>query len=666
MFSAFQRHFKRKSQQQADFYNPFLCFDDDHHYRSQRVGQINRQNVDIDSLIDGGEEGTRFIGKSLKENKVARVIFLVYIGLIMLLGKSFYLQVVHGQEYRQLAERNRIRTDYETTTRGTIYDRNGKVLVKNSPEFFVSIIPSELPFTPEERWPIYEKLGDIIELWPQEIEAAINEVDRSSLYYYQPIVIKEPLKYDQAIKIVIADDNLPGVHVQNNIKREYLNTGMRSLSHILGYTGKINAEELEQLERGTYLLTDAIGKTGIEKQYELELKGAHGIVRTEVDAFGREKKVVEQVQRRVGSNIVLTIDADLQEHIEKVTREFLVQRGKHRASVVAMNPQNGEVLAMVSLPTYDNNVFAEGIKPDAYKALLEDPHNPLFSRSVSGEYPSGSTFKMVMAAAGLQEGVIKEYTTFLSAGGIRIGEWFFPDWKAGGHGVTDVRKALAESVNTFFYILGGGFNSIEGLGVDAIQRYAYLFGLGRKLGIDIPGERDGFLPTREWKETVKGERWYVGDTYHFSIGQGDLLVTPLQVAAYTAAVANGGAVYQPHLVKEVINPNDNNISAIQPKVIESGFIDDKNIQIVRQGLRQGVTNGSGRRLSQFAMPIAGKTGTAQWSRDGEPHSWFTSFAPYDNPELALTILVEEGGDGSDLAVKIAEQIYRYWIPKFEE
>lgn len=643
--------------------NPFAYFDDVHHQRSERVGAVQRKNSDILDLYQNGESTTQFVGKSLSDKKVLFFLWAVYLGFFLLLGKSFYLQVVQGAGYRQLAEKNRIRTDFVKTTRGLIYDRNGVVLVKNVPKFIVSVIPFELPYETEERANILRKLSDILEIDYEELNKNISEIDRSSLYYYQPFTIKDQVAYEEAIKLSISSESLSGVYVQTDIKREYLHEGMQSISHILGYTGKINAAELEADTQKKYLLTDIIGKTGVEKYYERELRGMHGVTKTEVDAYGREKKILEQEDKRLGSNIVLTIDADLQRNLEQIIYAHLAKIGKRRASAVAVNPQNGEVLAMVSLPSFDNNLFSGGIDQETYQGFLNDPDNPLFARSISGEYPSGSTFKMVMAAATLQEGIINRGSAFLSAGGIRIGEWFFPDWKAGGHGITDVRKALAESVNTFFYIVGGGFENIKGLGVDKIHVYSKLFGLGKRLGIDLPGERPGFLPSREWKEQTKGERWYIGDTYHFSIGQGDLLVTPLQVAMYTAAIANGGAVYKPHVVKEVINPNDDNIATIEPRVLESGFIDQENIQIVQQGLRSAVTMGSARRLNYLSVPIAGKTGTAQWSSDGEPHAWFTSYAPYDNPQVALTILVEQGGEGSAVAVPIAEDFYRYWIAR---
>ncbi len=316
---------------------------------------------------------------------------------------------------------------------------------------------------------------------------------------------------------------------------------------------------------------------------------------------------------------------------------------------------------MVNYPGYDNNLFSTGISQTDYSSLLDDELKPLFNRAVSGEYPSGSTIKPIMAAAALQEGIVDQHTSFLSQGGLWIHDlWFFPDWLAGGHGSTNVIRAIAQSVNTYFYYIGGGYGEFEGLGVDRIARYLDLFGLGRVSGLDLPGEKPGLIPTPEWKQEVKDEMWYIGDTYHLAIGQGDLLVTPLQVNNYIAAIANGGTLYQPQLVKEIIEP-DNRRQVILKQVMNQDFIDSDKIEIVRRGMRETVLSGSGVALSGLSVPVAGKTGTAQWHYEKENHAWFVAFAPYTEPSFCLTVLIEEGGEGSKIAVLIAKQILSYWF-----
>ena len=347
--------------------------------------------------------------------------------------------------------------------------------------------------------------------------------------------------------------------------------------------------------------------------------------------------------------------------------EFLIKKiDATKASAIVMNPQNGEILSMISLPAYDNNVFARGISQKEYSALISQSDNPLFNRSVSGEYPSGSTIKPVISVAALQEGIITEHTSFLSVGGLRIGKWFFPDWLAGGHGKTNVRKAIAQSVNTFFYYIGGGYENFRGLGVDKIVKYGHLFGLGTQLGVDLAGEASGFLPTREWKEEYKNEPWYIGDTYHLAIGQGDLLVTPLQVAVFTSVFANSGKLYRLHFIKEILTGDDETIRILENEPIRKDFIDSYNIYVVRQGMRQTVTLGSARSMQTVPVEVAGKTGTAQWSTKHENHAWFTGFAPYDNPELVITVLVEEGGEGSSVAVPIAKEFLEWYFGEYKK
>ena len=330
-----------------------------------------------------------------------------------------------------------------------------------------------------------------------------------------------------------------------------------------------------------------------------------------------------------------------------------------------MDPSNGEVLALVSLPTYNNNVFARGIKASEYELLITQPDKPLFNRAISGEYPSGSTIKPIWAASALEEGIISEYTTFLSVGGISIGQWFFPDWLSGGHGRVNVYRAIAESVNTFFYNIGGGYEDFKGLGVDKMVYYGELFGLGTQTGIDLAGEADGFLPTKTWKEEVKGERWYIGDTYHMAIGQGDLLVTPLQVAAFTGVFANGGSLYRPHFIKQVLSATDQPIKAVEIEPVRKDFINNYNIEVIRNSMRQTISAGSARRLQSVPVPVAGKTGTAQWSTKKDTHAWFTGFAPFEDSELVITILIEEGGGGDVTAVPIAQEYLEWYFKEYK-
>lgn len=625
------------------------------------------------------------------------VIFLVFVLIIL---RAFWLQIAKGDYYQMLAEGNRIRSQVIEPKRGIIYAHDLRPLVRNKANFVLYFRPIDLPRDELVRDALIREISFILDqdvssnrdfkaektenILSQEtekinivedsssfykIKESLSTIKRGSLESYQPLFIADNIEYEKAMLIMMDLSSWPGVFLSSKIRREYLAPnisnsfsvlGESSLAHLLGYTGKINNSELESLGR-TYLPIDYIGKAGLEYSWEKELRGLPGSKNIEVDALGRQKKVINEIPAQDGYNLLLSLDLDLQIKTEEIISAYLKKAGLKRASVIIINPNNGEILTLVSLPAYNNNLFAAGIKNDDYQKLLNNPDRPLFNRSISGEFPSGSTIKPLFAAAALQEGVITESTSFLSTGGIRIGQWFFPDWKAGGHGTTNVRKAIAESVNTFFYYIGGGYQDFKGLGLSSLVKYSRLFGLGEASGIDLYGERKGFVPTQTWKETVKKEPWYIGDTYHFSIGQGDVIVTPLQVANYTAALANGGTLYKPHLVSHVLDVNNNVVRDVEPEIIQSGFIDEYNMKIVREGMRQTITQGSGRSLNYLPVAAAGKTGTAQWSSRKSPHAWFISFAPYEEPEIAITVLVEEGVEGSTMAAPIARDIMNWYF-----
>lgn len=602
--------------------------------------------------FSGDSNNSDFLSLSLPGRKIKIFFFFIFIGLLALLGKGFYLQIIKGGYYFSQAENNRIKTEYVKAHRGLIYDRNGKSLVQNISGFSLTITPAYLPVSLEKKNVV---LSTVASLSGMALDEIINKLKEGEKYFYQPIIIKTGIDYDSAMMIKIASADLSGVELEVDSWRKYFD-GV-NYSHIIGYVGKINAQEYET-RSDTYLLTDNIGKTGLEKSYETYLKGQYGEKRYEVDALGREKKVISQTTAQPGNDLILSIDSDLQSFVYNTINDRI--KGKNGAVVIVSNPQNGEILAMVDYPSYDNNLFTQGISKDDYKKLLDDPFNPLFPRSYQGEYPSGSTVKIVEAAAALQERIITRNTSVLSNGGIYVQQWFFPDWKSGGHGVTNVKKAIAQSVNTFFYYIGGGYGEFKGMGPTVLGKYFNMFGLGYKTGVDLPGERAGFVPTVDWKNKVKKEPWYIGDTYHLSIGQGDLLVTPLQVNLYTAIVANGGKIFKPHLLRQ-INLHNGSVESVQPELVGQVAISSENLATVREGMRETIVSGSAQSLSTLPVEVAGKTGTAQWNTTRPNHAWFTAFAPYNNPTFCITVLVEQGGEGSSVAAPIAKDIIGYWF-----
>lgn len=646
---------------------------------SIQTGKYKDGKIDT-SYKEGWAEGTfisdnnekETIGRNFDFKRIPFLLVVLFLFLSLLIGRTAWLQITKGEYYRSVAEGNRIRIKRIEPKRGVIYDRHKIPLVQNKANFMLYFIPADLPDDEEENKNIIENVSTILgTLSVDEINEILSTVDLRTLEAYQPLFIEDNIEYEKAMNLYLKSSFWPGVILSNKTNREYLfvdnnvetnitaSTSM-SLSHVMGYTGKINDKELEKFGE-EYQPIDYIGKMGIEYFWETELKGESGKKQVEVDALGKEKKILGQLDAHDGNNLVLSLDTEMQIKLEEIMVKHLDNNNLTRGSAVVLDPNNGEVLAIVSLPAYSNNVFARGITQSEYNELLNHPDNPLFNRSVSGEFPSGSTVKPVIAAAALQERIVSEHTSFLSTGGLQIGQWYFPDWRTGGHGRVNVRSAIANSVNTYFYIIGGGYQDQPGLGVDRIVYYGELFGLGTQTGIDLAGEASGLLPTPEWKREVKDEQWYIGDTYHLAIGQGDLLVTPLQVALYTSIFANGGKLYRPHFVKEILSSDDELIREIDTTPVRKDFIDNYNMMVVREGMRQTITDGSGIRLQSIPVPVAGKTGTAQWSSKKETHAWFIGFAPYENAELAFAILLEEGGEGSSTAIPVAEELLKWYF-----
>lgn len=391
------------------------------------------------------------IGSSIDRKKIKVFIGLISVTLLIFSGRLAHLQIIQGDYYKKLSEKNRYRETRVIPPRGRIFDHNGKTLAKNIPAFVLTMTISDLPEDSEKRTDVINKLTKLTGLQKADIDLAITDfIDNPN----DPIPLKKHLSYEIAMKLAIETSLLDGFDLEISSQRKYL-SGAQSLSHILGYTGKISPTDLKKTDNG-HKPIDTLGKTGIEKIAESILRGIPGAVVTEVDAKGKNLSVISKTKRTDGSNITLSINSDFQEYIESRMLNTFKHTGATRGSVVALNPQTGSIKALVSLPAYNNNDFTSGIDVDVYNKLLNDPDKPLFNRAISGEFPSGSTFKPFVAYAALSEDIIKEHSSFISTGGIRINKWFFPDWKSGGHGITDVRKAISESVNTFFYIIGGG------------------------------------------------------------------------------------------------------------------------------------------------------------------------------------------------------------------
>ena len=432
-----------------------------------------------------------------------------------------------------------------------------------------------------------------------------------------------------------------------------------AFSHLLGFIGRVERYHLSRDER--YLPFDFVGKSGIEGFYETFLRGEHGSMEKQITAGGEITQGPFQTPAKPGNTLTLTVDGEVQKKLYEVLE---IQREKFKspgAAGIVLDPTNGALLALVSLPSFDNNAFNP--------SLLDDPSKPLFNRAIGGEYPPGSTIKPFLALGALKEHVIDPKKIIYDQGKIEVRSvynpdivWTFRGWKALGE--VDMRRAIAMSSNIYFYTIGGGYGEMKGLGIEKINQYLRLFGWGRKTGIDLEGERQGLLPLPEWKKEMLKEEWFIGDTYNSSIGQGFLRITPLQLALASAAVANGGTVYKPYLVERIIDQGEREIFRHLPEMIRKDFIDPEHVAVIKEGMLQAVDSGTVWRLKDLRVKVGAKTGTAQVGLGKPYHGWVTLFAPYENPKIVLTILVENGVGGEQSAVPAAKEFLEWYFNKF--
>ncbi len=621
------------------------------YFKSRRMAR----GVEIEDAIMNVERKEKaIIEKPFKRGGLSVAWYLVFCVLLFLFARVFYLDIISGEYYSLVSAENRIRKIIVKAPRGNILDKFGNILARNSPSIDVVVVPSYLPKNIEDKKILAGKMADILNMNPGNVEIMLLSQNEKSA---DPVLLKENITQDQSLILAEKINELPGIALDKTAIRKYENSAI--FSHIIGYDGKITKEEMDK--NSGYLMTDYIGKTGLEKSYEDQLKGVYGAQRVEVDSRGVVMKNLGIISPQAGNDLILNIDQELQKKLYDSLSAMLEKGETKTAAAVAIDPSTGGILAMVSLPSYDNNLFASGISSDEYKKLISDKDLPLFNRATSGEYPPGSTIKPAVAVAALSEGVITPTTIINGQGGsLNIGSFHFGDWKA--HDPSDVRTAIAQSNDIFFYTVGGGYGNIAGLGMDRMKKYENMFGFGSPTGVDLPGESGGFIPSEQWKLDKLDEKWYIGDSYHCAIGQGFVLATPLQLANYTAAIANGGTLYSPRLVNR-IRKSDGTDSYVQPEIIRKNFISPDIMQVVREGMRQTITAGTAQVLKTLPVAVAGKTGTAQFGTENKMHGWFISFAPYDNPKIALAIIVEGGGEGNSSAVPVAKEVYDWYFTR---
>ncbi|MEK7520235.1 MAG: penicillin-binding protein 2 [Patescibacteria group bacterium] len=583
--------------------------------------------------------------------------------LTVFVARAGYLEIERGAAYSALAQNNKTRHYPVLATRGIMYDRNGTPLVSNIPSFDVIVVPADLPRARETRRSESDALARMLSVQPELLWEQFTRLDLSDV---QPFVLKENVDRDAALRLETALDEFPGIELEKNAVRSYADGPY--FSQVVGYVGR--ASESDLARNAALFGVDSVGKIGVEGSYDGMLRGVNGIIEREIDAVARLRKEEQVSLEETGASVVLTIDGELQKKLtDTLAAAVAATPSSKGGAAVALDPRDGAVLALVSVPSYDNNIFSHTASLEEYQSLEQDSAHPLFDRAIAGQYPPGSSIKPFLAASALTEGIITERTTVVSTGAITIQSPYSPevvytyrDWKAGGHGVVNIIRAIADSVNTFFYSIGGGYGDVQGLGVQKIKEYLSLFGFGSATGIDIPGEGEGTVPDPAWKEQELGERWLLGDTYNISIGQGNLLVTPLQLAAAYGALANGGALLQPFVVESVLDKNKNVIAKNERTVMREQVVPQEYLNIARRGMRETVLSGTAQSLQSLPVTTAGKTGTAQ-APGGFTHAWFSSFAPYQDPEIVLIVLVENGGEGSQVAVPVAKEVYEWYFSR---
>ena len=557
------------------------------------------------------------------------LIFIVICFLILVIS-LWYLQMIKGEEFKERAVENCIRALVEDAPRGRIYDRQEKLLVTNRPAVVVSIIPAEV----DDLEKLSERLSKIIGISPEEISQIVKNYRENP---FKPVKILDDCKTNIIVEIEERKDELKGVVLEVKPRRDYLYHDFAA--HSLGYVGEIDKEELQQFGNPKFQGGDIIGKAGLEKYYDDILRGEKGGKEVEVDALGQEITTLLYQKPVPGKDLVLTIDRDLQLYGENLLFD-------KNGSIMVSDPNSGEILALVNRPSFSPNLFANGISSSDWQRLSSDANYPLTNRSVQGLYSPGSIFKVVTVVAALEEGVTDRKRKIYCSGSFELAGRVFTCWNETGHGSLSIIDAIANSCNIYFYTLG------KDLGIERFSKYMQKFGLGEKTGIDLPAEAIGTIPSAQWKEREVKEIWFPGDTINLSIGQGYLLLTPLQVHAIICAIAAEGEIYKLHLAKKIISADGNTVEEIKPEIHKRVNLSSDTFKIIKEGLRQTILKGTGWRANIQELAVAGKTGTAQ-NPQGETHAWFIGFAPYEDPEICITVFLENGGEGGEAAAPIA-------------
>jgi len=607
-----------------------------------------------------GRSGFDPVESDIFQRRLTRLTFFVLVIFGVLFVRLWFLQIIHGSEFRTQSENNRIDLRDVLPFRGLIYDRNGELLVDNRPFFILGAVPEDIG----DLDGLLAGLQELVEIDEGLARKRIKRAQK--LNPFNPISIKKGLTRDELARVETNMFSMPGMVIEAKPTRHYLYGSFAS--HLIGYLGEIEVKQLNSEGYAQNRLGDFVGKFGIERRWQKQLNGVRGGQQVEVDAYGRRLRVLYQRDAEPGLDVYLTIDKGLQTLAEKALED-------KAGAIVAMNPMSGEILAMASSPAFDPNDFAMGMDRKGWENLVSSLHFPLQNRATTGQYPPGSLFKIAVALAGLEEGIIDPQEKIICTGRHYFQGRIYRDWKKRGHGAVDLHRALVESCDVYFYKMG------QRVGIDTIARYARMLGFGSRTGLHLGDEKPGLIPDSEWKLKHWRIPWQEGETLSVSVGQSFTLVTPIQMTRFISALFNGGILFRPQITKLVSKGHGNAVFRVQPDVEKRWSIRQENMELVKKALF-GVVNesaGTGRGARTDIVSVAGKTGTAQVISmpDEEEtiekkeipyqfrdHSWFVAVAPVERPVIALSIIIEHSGTGGARAAPIAKMILEgYFSPR---
>lgn len=609
-----------------------------------------------ETLLDSGSKYSD-MEQPISNSIFSFVFIIMSLMILLILIMTGRLSISQYGYFSAMSLQNSTANFFIPPPRGLIFDKNEILLAKNIPSFDVLVISREIKENQQNLDKNIAKIAEILKTSEDNLKNSIySQIKQNSVFF-----AAENLSKDQLLAFDILSPK--GFYVVPNVRRSYINGS--EFSQIIGYVGKVNKENLDD---NYYKPTDLIGRLGLEALYEDYLRGDHGQI-----FFDHENEISKDIDPKSGKNLILNIDFNLQKKLYSELSGILSSDGLDKGAAIIQNPNTGEILALVSFPSYDNNIFNSdsGLSSQDFNRLFNSKSKPLFNRSISGLYNPGSTIKPYMGMSILEENIFTPTDNIRDCAKLIVPNPYDPDnpavfnnWRV-DLGLFNLRRAIANSCNIYFFIGGGGYKGIKGLGVDKIKKYLHLGLADEKLGIDLPGEEKGSIPDPEWKLRERGENWYLGDTYNISIGQGDLLVTPLWINSYVSAIANGGTIYKPYIVNKITDQNKNTVASFTPQKLKNLPFSRQNISEVKTDMEETVLSGTAQIFKTLPVSIGAKTGTAEIIKGVRVNSLFTAFAPFNNPQLAITVLVEGSSTNQGLAIRTAYNVLKWYFEKLQ-